>query len=174
MAAPDPLPPLLQHVGKALCLGDAPFGRPVHDHVAMAFEQAHEPADTVERLSLFRRGEQSHKAAFVQWVLAFSGFSSGPLQCLDQPPRVRIHALEQSAHEVQEIWPQPGHSRELCPVGDFMERDPEPELVRLEAVTVFELDHVVADVVDDVLVVRGLVFDQKLVVLAEDPRRHPS
>ena len=81
---------------------------------------------------------------------------------------VRVDPAKQRPDEAQKVRPQPGHPRELRAVSDLVERYPEAELARLETVAVFELDHVVAEVVDDVLVRGSLIFDQKLVVLSED------
>ncbi len=66
---------------------------------------------------------------------------------------------------------QPGHRRELHPVGDLVQSQPEPELARDEPVPLFDGHHVGPDVIDQVLVFGILVADQQ-VVLTQDPGGH--
>ena len=58
-------------------------------------------------------------------------------------------------------------------MGYLVQGQPEAEVVGLEGVAPFESDDIGSHVVDDVLVLGGLVLQNKEVVLAEHPCRHP-
>ncbi len=73
-----------------------------------------------------------------------------------------------------EVAPHPRDPGELSPVGQLVKSDPEAELLGVEPVTALESSNVRADVIDDVLVLGMVVFGEKQVVLAEDPRGHPA
>ena len=59
-------PALPQHPGEAVGARDAVGAGPVHRDVAVALEQAHEPADLVEHHPLVRCGEQGGEPAVVE------------------------------------------------------------------------------------------------------------
>ena len=140
----------------------------------MPFQEAHQAPDTVESLTLFGRRQQSDEAALVERVLALPSLRRRPFQGLEESSGVRVDAIDERAHQAQEVRPEPGHTGELSTVSYLVQCDPQAELTGLEPITVLQLDHIVAHVVDDVLVLGRLVFDQQLVVLAQDPRRHPA
>ena len=79
--------------------------------------------------------------------------------------------LQQLSHQADEVIAQPGHRRELHPVGDLVQSQPEPELARDEFVPLLDRHHVGSDVIDQILVFGILVADQE-VVLTQDPGGH--
>ncbi len=89
--------------------------------------------------------------------------------------RVPRQRPEHLGHQADEVAPEPGHGGELQPVRHLVQRQPEPELARGEAVLRLDGDDVGADVGDEVLLVGALdgdvVVDQQ-VVLAEHACRH--
>ena len=164
-----------QHAAEPLGRRDAVGAGPVHGHVAVALEQAHQPADLLEHLGLLGRGEQGGQAAVVERVAAGRGGVGDPAQRRaasrfgsgsTQPRRL--------LDEAEEVRPQPRHAGELRPVGDLVEGQPQPELPGREGEALLEGEDVGADVVHEVLVVGVLVLDDEQVVLAEHPGRHPA
>ena len=75
------------------------LGGPVHDHVPVAFQQAHEAADLVERLALLGRGQQSHQTSLVEGVMPFPGLHRRPFQGLEEPLGVGVDAFDQRVHQ---------------------------------------------------------------------------
>src|SRR5206468_12227967 len=73
-----------------------------------------------------------------------------------------------------EVLPHPRDAGELSAVGDLVQGQPEAELAGRESEALLEGDDVGTDVVDDVLLVGLIVLYQQEVVLAEDPRGHPT
>ena len=88
---------------------------------------------------------------------------------------IGVEAVERGLDERrEEVLAHPRNAGELGPVGDLVERKPEPELARREAEPLLQREHVGAHVVDDVLVVGVFVLDDQEVVLAEHAARHPA
>ena len=83
-------PPLLQHPGEAVGRGDVADAGPVHGDVAVAFEQAHQPADLVEHVALLGRGEQVGEAAVGERAAAGADLVDGPLERAEQLDRVEV------------------------------------------------------------------------------------
>ena len=146
---------------------------PVHGHVAVALEQAHERLDALERLELLGGGHQAEHAGVVERAAPGPDLLGGPAHGVGQPPRVGGHRLEPLVDQRHEVVAQPGHGGELAAVGHLVEGQPEAELAGREAVALLEGHHVGAHVVDEVLVLGGVLGEQQ-VVLAEHPGRHPG
>ena len=92
-------------------------------------------------------------------------------QHLGEAGRVPRQRAEHLGDQADEVVPQPGDGGELQPVGHLVQRQPEPELARCEAVLLLDGDDVGPHVGHQVLVLGRLVVDQQ-VVLAQHPRRH--
>jgi hypothetical protein len=165
---------VLEHLPEPGGAGDAVAGGPVHDHVAVSFQQAHQRLDLLEQRVLLGARQQGHDAAFVEGVLAGPDLVDGSAQRSGQAPGIGVEGVEAGLDEREEVGPHPRNAGELGPVGDLVQGDPEPELTRREGVALLEREDVRPHVVDDVLVVGVLVLDDQQVVLAEDPGGHPS
>ena len=161
---------LAEHPAEALGAGDAVGAGAVHGDVAVAFEQAHQPADLVE-----------HRALLGRWRAAPT---SPPSSSGLRPPRTSStdaaaaprRSASGSGSTASSVCstsarkcPHPRHAGELGPVGDLVQREPQPELAGREGEALLEREDVGPDVVDEVLVVGVLVLDDEQVVLAEHP-----
>ena len=93
----------------------------------------------------------------------------GPAQRLEEPLGVGVDRAEAVLDQPEEVGPHPRDAGELRPVGDLVQRQPQPELAGREGEALLEGEDVGPDVVDDVLVVGVLVLDEQQVVLAEHP-----
>ena len=168
------LAPVAQHLAEALGRRDAVAAGPVHRDVAVALEQAHQPAD----LSSVARC--SSVANSVTMPPSASGLS--PVRTASaRRPRARKNCFGSGSTRAQhavdlreEVLAQPRHAGELGAVGHLVQRDPQPELAGREREALLEGQDVGPDVVDDVLVVGLLVLEDQHVVLAEHPGRHPA
>ena len=74
---------------------------------------------------------------------------------VDEPLGVGIDRVEHLLDQAEEVRAHPRDAGELGPVGDLVQRQPQPELARREGEPLLERQHVGPDVVDEVLVVRG-------------------
>ena len=167
-------PALAQHPGEALGARDLVGAGAVHGDVAVALEQAHQPADLVEHRPLLGLANSVARAAVVERVLALAELVEQPADGVEQLLRVGVDRVDGLAHQAEEVLAHPRDAGELGPVGDLVQRQPEPELPRREGEALLEGEDVRADVVHDVLVVGASSFDDQQVVLAEHPGRHPA
>ena len=139
----------------------------------MTLQQAHERLDATDGGKLLGRREGAEEPGVAERV--------APCPDLARHPRDGRHDLfgvgARKGHalvdEAEEVLPHPGNARELRPVRELVDGDPETELPRREAVAPFEGDDVRADVIDGIA--RGVAFlGTKQVVLAEHAGRHPA
>jgi len=91
-----------------------------------------------------------------------------------QVERLGVCAIQERTDQAQVVLPHPRHAHELGPVRHLVECQPEVEVRWVEGVATFQGHQVGTHVVDDVLVLGGLVLQHQQVVLAQHPGRHPA
>ena len=146
-------PPLAEHPGEAVGARDPVGAGAVHRDVAVALEQAHQPADLVEHLALGGAGQQRGEAAVVERLATVAQVVEHLRERVEEPLRVGVDGVERLLDEAEVVLAEPRHAGELRPVGDLVQRQPQPELLRREGEPLLEGEHVRADVVHEVLVV---------------------
>jgi hypothetical protein len=121
-------------------------------------------------------GEQRRQATVLEGLAPVTEVVDDAVERIEEPLRVGLHGVEGLLHEPEVVLTQPRHARELRSMGDLVERQPEPELLRREREPLLERQDVGTDVVHEVLVVRRgrlRVVDDEQVVLAQHARGHP-
>ena len=92
----------------------------------------------------------THLDVYKRQVAACPDLVDRPTEGFRETPGVRRHPGETFFYERQEVAVEPRDPGELAPVGDLVQSDPQPELVRRKAVPAFETDDVRPDVRDDI------------------------
>ena len=146
----------------------------VHGDVAVALQQTHEAADLLDRRPLFGTSDQRQQSTLVKRMVPSPDLLEEAARRGKQLLGVRVDPLQGPANQAQEVVAQPGNASELGPMGDLMQGEPQPELAGRETVAALDRHHIRPHVVDDVLVLRLFLLDQKLVVLAQHPGGHPA
>ena len=164
---PCALPAGVEDAGHARLTGDVLAPELVHHAVAVALEQRHERLHVGEGAALLVAGEQRDQAAVVERVAPAAELLRGAGQRLHEPAGVGIDRRQRALDQRQEVGLHPGHAGELRPVGDLVDRDPEPEVAGPEREALLQREDVAADVVDGVG--GGVVVEHEQVVLAEHP-----
>jgi hypothetical protein len=139
----------------------------------VALEERHQPGDLVDHGALLRTGEEGHHAAVGERVAACAHSGGHPFEELPDALGIGLDGVDRLVDEPDPVLAQPWHTRELRPVGDLVQRQPQPELAGRERELLLEGQHVRPHVVHEVLLVRVLVLDHEQVVLAEHPGAHP-
>ena len=171
---PRRLPPPAHHPPETVSRGHQPVTGTVHRHIAMAFKQAHQSRQSLQRLTLRFGGEQAHQAAGGQRILAVAARLQQPAGRGRELLGIGIHRVDRRLDQAEEMGSHPVDSGELRPVGHLMESQPQPKLAGVERVPVLQRQNIGSHVVDDVLVLGPLILDDQQVVLAENPSGHPA
>ena len=139
----------------------------------MALQQAHEASDPIHGglLPGSRDGTQ-HATTLVRRTRP-APVERRP-QGGHQVERLGVCTIQQRIDQAQVVLPHPWHAHELGPVRHLVECQPEVEVRCVEGVATFQGHQVRTHVVDDVLVLCGLVLEHQQVVLAQHPGRHPA
>ncbi len=139
-----------------------------HHNVAVAFEQRHQRLNLRDGTLLFFGREQSDEPAVIERVATASHLVERLRDRACKTCSGRDRRRECLLHEREEVLAHPRHARELRPVRDFVDRDPEPEVERPEREALLEREDVGPDVVDGVA---GVFVGHQEVVLAEHALR---
>jgi hypothetical protein len=67
---------------------------PIHGDVAVALQQAHQPADPAEQLALVRAGQQGGNATLVERIGARAQILDHPTEGVEKPLGVGIDGVE--------------------------------------------------------------------------------
>ena len=118
-------------------------------------------------------GEAGAARAVVERVPARPDLCGHATDGVEKALRIGVERADGGLDQAEEVLTHPWDAGELRPVGDLVEREPVAELTGWEAEALLQAQDVGAHVVDDVLLVGVLVFDDQEVVLAEHPARHP-
>ncbi len=159
--------------GEALGMGHEVAGGAGHRHVAVSFQQRHQPADPADHGALLGAGDHPGDAGLAHLLAGVVRAPPRIAQGGEQRIRTRVDRPEHAVDQPGVVVAHPRHPGELRPVGELVDQHPGAELVRLEAEALLQRGEVRADQVDRAVGRRiGAAHEQ--VVLPEHPGAHPA